>query len=356
MANWMIYGAYGYTGILVIEEALNRGHCPIIAGRSEAKLKPIAERYNLPSRAFDLDDIDAIAIAIEDIDILYHAAGPFIHTSDPMIRACIQSKTHYVDITGEIPVFENTFSYDQQAREAGIVLISGVGFDVIPTDCMARYIAEKTPNATQLEIAFAAISKASAGTTKSGIELADGGGAVRRNGELRPHPFGKGARTIRFNDRERRVMPIPWGDLATAYRTTGIPNITTYMAMSAPVIRLSRLTSGLIPYVMANRTIKNGLIWIVDKFVHGPDENARQRGKSYIWVRAADDNGNSNEAWLETLEGYDFTAVAGVRVIEKMLEMNQTETPLIGATTPALAFGTDFVLDIPNTKRFDHLP
>ncbi|MEQ8676456.1 MAG: saccharopine dehydrogenase NADP-binding domain-containing protein [Aggregatilineales bacterium] len=356
MANWMIYGAYGYTGILVIEEAIKRGHRPMLAGRSEAKLQPLATRYDLPYRAFALNDSDAIAAELHDIDILYHAAGPFIYTSDPMIRACLQSKTHYVDITGEIPVFENTFSYDQQAHEAGIALISGVGFDVIPTDCMARYIADKTPNATHLDIAIAAISKTSAGTAKSGIELADGGGQVRRDGELQPFPFGQGARKIRFNDRERRVMPIPWGDLATAYRTTGIPNITTYMAFPAALIALSRLTGGMIPYVMSSRTVKNGLLWMVDKVVKGPDENARKSAKSFVWVRATDDAGNINEAWLETLEGYDFTAVAGVRVIEAMLQGIESQTPIIGATTPALAFGADFVLDLPKTQRFDHLP
>ncbi len=352
MSDWMIYGATGYTGVLVAEEAVRRGHRPILAGRSAEKLRPLAERLDLPYVAFRLEDQAAVLQNISVVKVVYHAAGPFVQTSAPMLNACLAAKVHYLDITGEYPVFENTFAHDAEAKAAGIGLISGVGFDVIPTDCLASYVAAQVPNADSLEIAFAAISKASAGTTKSALALMGGGGRIRRDGVLQSVRLGQGARRIRFSDQERTVLPIPWGDLSTAYRTTGIPNITTYMAFPTALTRMMGLGSSVmdVSAVLRNKTINGMLRGLTERFVDGPNEVLRRDGKSYIWARAANTKGESAQAWLETSEGYVFTAAAGVRVVERVLS-----SPPIGATTPALAFGADFVLEIPGTTRFDNL-
>ncbi|MEO1644032.1 MAG: NAD(P)H-binding protein, partial [Chloroflexota bacterium] len=109
---WMIYGATGYTGQLVVAEAVARGHRPLLAGRNPEKLATLADTYDLDFVAFQLNDPTVIAEAIADMDVVYHAAGPFVYTSEPMIRACLATHTHYLDITGEIDVFEQTFRYD----------------------------------------------------------------------------------------------------------------------------------------------------------------------------------------------------------------------------------------------------
>ena len=196
---WMIYGAYGYTGELVAQEALRRGHRPVLAGRSAEHLKPLAARLGLESVAIDLSDPAALTRALDGVKLVFHAAGPFVDTSDIMIRACLAAGVSYVDITGEIPVFRNTFSYDDAAKQKGVALMSGVGFDVVPTDCLARYVAEKVPGATDLEIAFAAIGYPSVGTAKSSFDGMLRGGLVRRNGELVPMSFGKGGKRVRFS-------------------------------------------------------------------------------------------------------------------------------------------------------------
>ncbi|MGH7272251.1 MAG: saccharopine dehydrogenase family protein, partial [Polyangiaceae bacterium] len=238
----MIYGAYGYSGELVAEEAVRRGHRPVLAGRSEAKLAPLAARLGLKSVTVDLDDAPGLARAVDGFDAVFHAAGPFSQTSDPMVRACLDVGASYADITGEIPVFRNTLTYDAAARERGIVLMSGVGFDVVPTDCLAAYVAGKLPGATQLSIAVAGLMQPSAGTAKSMFEGMLAGGFVRRDGEMVSVPFGKGGRDVRFWDRERKVLPMPWGDLETAYWSTRIPNITTYMAMPRNAAVAARVT------------------------------------------------------------------------------------------------------------------
>ncbi|MDB4990947.1 MAG: integral rane protein [Myxococcaceae bacterium] len=356
-ARWMIYGANGYTGILVAEEALRRGHRPVLAGRNRAKLEPLAERLGLPWLALDLHDSRALQRALGELDLVFHAAGPFVDTSDAMVRACLATRTHYLDITGEVSVFRNTYAYDQLARESEIALLSGVGFDVVPTDCLALYVAKRLPNITQLEIAIAGIDGLSAGTAKSMLDGAGAGVLTRRAGQLVPIPFGKGGKRIRFADRERSVLPIPWGDLESAYRSTGVPDITTYMAFPRRLAEgarktwlLSAAAAPLLRSALAQPSIRGLLGRLIEQRITGPDSAARAGAKAQVWVRGSDAAGNSREAWLETADGYGFTALAGVRSVEHVLARQ-----LRGALTPSVAFGEDFVLEIEGSERFDTL-
>jgi short subunit dehydrogenase-like uncharacterized protein len=238
------------------------------------------------------------------------------------------------------------------------VLMSGVGFDVVPTDCMARYVSEKVPGATELEIAIAGLGQLSAGTAKSMFDGMIVGGLARRAGELVSFPVGRDVRRVRFADRERSVMAIPWGDLETGYRTTGIPNITTYMAFPRNLASAAHgtwaLQDALAPLtrrILGAAPVKRAIVGLLESKITGPDEKARQRGGSQVWVKASDGSGRSAQAWLETIDGYSFTAVAGVRSVEKILAAK-----LAGALTPAVAFGSDFVLEIEGTRRYDALP
>lgn len=347
---WMVYGANGYTGTLVAEEALRRGHKPVLAGRTADKVRPLAEKLGLPWAAFGLDDISAITKAIEGVDLVFHAAGPFVRTSEPMVTACLERGAHYVDITGEIPVFARTLDRDAEARKAKVCLVSGVGFDVIPTDCLAKHVADKLPNARHLEIAFAPVMKTSPGTTKTMIEMMARGNVVRREGALVPAPTAADVRTFRFSDKERLGVSIPWGDLETAYKTTGIPNITTYMAMPSAQVRAMRVMGSALTSLFQSERVRKTLFGWVERGVHGPAEDALGKGRSYIYAVARDADDKRVEAWLETTEGYSFTAKGGVLAVERIL----AESP-VGATTPALAFGADFVLSIEGTRRFDSL-
>lgn len=349
--SWMIYGASGYTGVLLCEEAVRRGHKPVVAGRSAEKIVPLAERLGLSYVVVSLNDEENLAKILAGFDLVLHAAGPFIYTSVPMVRTCLRAGTNYLDITGEIAVFEHTLSCDQEARQKGIALISGVGFGVIPTDCMAKYIADRVPDATQLELAIATTGSPSAGTIKTILEQFPKGTLIRRQGKLVRQPTGHGARRIRFVDDDYAVLPTTWGDLVTAYRSTGIPNITTYMAFPEKMVPIIRWIAPPSQVLLAIRPVRRLMQKWAEKTVRGPNEHTRQTARAYVWARAANDGGGEVQAWLDAPEGYHFTALAGVRAVERVFE----ERPR-GAVTPAQAFGADFVLEIPGTKRYDHLP
>jgi len=347
----MLYGASGYTGRLIAEEAVRRGHRPLLAGRSREKLRPLAERLGLDMVVAGLDDVRTLVASLEGLPLVLHSAGPFVRTSEPMVQACFATGAHYLDITGEIPVFENTFRHDAEARERGICLMSGVGFDVVPTDCLARYVAERVPGAHELELAISAGSQASAGTTKSALGQLPQGGRVHRGGALQPWPIGKGLRRVRFADVERTVAPIPWGDLVTAWHTTGIPNITAYMAMPAGAARFLRFSFPLLKQVLTVDAVRRKAEGWIESRVDGPDEKARHEHRSHVWAEARAADGRRAQAWLNVPEGYAFTAVAAVRAIEETLAHKPQ-----GAQTPAGAFGADFVLSVEGCLRLDSLP
>ncbi len=350
--GWMLYGATGYSGELIAEEAVRRGHRPVLAGRSEDKLRPLAARLDLPFRAFSLEDGAGIRRALEEVPLVLHAAGPFVHTAAPMRDACLEAGVHYLDITGEIPVFRASFGKDREARERGIVVLSGAGFDVVPTDCLARYVAEKVGGAPKrLDIAFAAIGQASAGTMKSALEGLPQGGWVRRGGHLVPWRIGRGVTSIRFDDKERTAVPIPWGDLETAFHSTGAQDITTYMSVPKAQARVQMVAGPLLPHALKLKPLRAFAQRLIERRVKGPDEAARAKGRSHVWARATDAQGHSAEAWLSTLEGYAFTAASAVLCVERTLEAEG----LKGALTPSRAFGADFVLQIPDTRRLDAL-
>lgn len=347
--QWMIYGATGYTGQLVVEEAVRCGHRPIIAGRNPEKLDIIADKYDLDYRAFRLDDENTIAEAIADVDIVYHAAGPFIHTSEPMIRACLATHTHYLDITGEIRVFENSYSYDDAARKVGIALISGAGFDVVPSDCLAAYVAGKVVGATHLETGIFGFAGASAGTIKSALEMAYKGLLSRRDGKLVKSSFGNP--TIRLelpNGKTRHAVSSPWGDLAVSYRTTGIPNITSYLSMPKSMVTAGRIVYPIAKQILKITPIRHMAINFADSFSNPPDEESRLHNQSYIFARASNEAGLSAAAWLTTLEPYQYTAKVAILAVERLAELEP-----VGALTPAQAFGADFTLEIEGTSRQD---
>jgi short subunit dehydrogenase-like uncharacterized protein len=347
---WMLYGATGFTGVLVAEEAARRGLRPLLAGRSERKVRELAERLGLEAVAVGLDEPRALESALSRVDLVLHCAGPFVRTSEPMVRACLATRTHYLDITGEVPVLRSVLGRGPQAERAGVALLPGVGFDVVPTDCLARYVADKVPGATTLEVAVAAIGNPSAGTAKSALEMLPRGGLVRRGGELAAFPMGAGARRVRMASGERTMVVAPLGDLETAHRTTGIPNITTLVVPPMHPLAL-RVGSPVLRRLLAIERVRARAARWLETRAPGPSASQLEHDRSELWARAADDAGHEAQAWLQTVEGYRYTAVIAVLCVQRVLG-----EATAGALTPGAAFGADFALEVEGTRRYDSLP
>ncbi|MFO8100116.1 MAG: saccharopine dehydrogenase NADP-binding domain-containing protein [Salinibacter sp.] len=338
--SYLLYGAYGYTGRLIARRALAQGHRPVLAGRNEAALRPLAASLGLPARTVRLSDPSRLRSVLGEVEAVLHCAGPFAETAGPMVAACLDTGTSYLDITGELEVFSALARRDDEAKEAGIVLLPGVGFDVVPTDCMAAALHERVPSATTLEIAFMSSGGWSPGTLKTALRQLGRGGLVRREGELVSVPPGWGTRTVDFGDHPRTVISIPWGDLVTAAHSTGIPNVTTYTyvpRLGRQVLRTSRHVQGLLENDLVQVALRRLITWLVP----GPSEDARRQGQSVVWASVRGADGRRQSARVRGPEAYTLTARTAVAATAEVLE--GTVAP--GYHTPATAFGASFILE-----------
>ncbi|MCB9730820.1 MAG: saccharopine dehydrogenase NADP-binding domain-containing protein [Deltaproteobacteria bacterium] len=342
MSQILLYGAYGYTGKLIVRHAAAEGVDLVCAGRDHGRLRAVAEPHGMECRTFGLDDPAAMDRELSGIGVVIHAAGPFSRTSKPMADACLRNGVHYTDITGEIEVFEALAARDGEARARGVMLMPGTGFDVVPSDCLAVHLARQLPDATHLGLAFAGLGGGiSHGTAMTMVENLHRGGLVRRDGELVSVPTGSLTTEVDFGRGPRPAMAIPWGDVATAWRSTGIPNIEVYVPMSRAAIAGARLL-GHLGGLLGSKPVQRLLKWQVERRPAGPSDAQRAGGKSILvgWVR--DDAGATATARLTTPEGYTLTAHASLAIARRALA---GDAP-IGYQTPAMAYGPDIVASL----------
>ena len=347
--QFMIYGANGYTGQLITKYAKNYGLTPVLAGRNADRIKALAKELNLEYRIFGLDDPAELDKALTEISLVLHAAGPFIYTAKPMIGACIRNGVHYLDITGEIAVFELASRYDSRARDKNIVIMPGVGFDVVPTDCMSVYLKEKLPDATLLKLGFGSVGgSVSRGTAMTMIEGLGAGSAERKDGKIIKVPMAEKTMTIEIGSKRYLMMSIPWGDISTAFHSTGIPNIETYTAVSASALRLARLQKYL-GALLRRKWVKQYFRNKVDKRPPGPSDSRRSRARSFVYGQATNNNGDQVAALIHAPEGYTLTAITSVMIARAVLKGEV----ISGFQTPAKALGADFILQVDGVIRED---
>lgn len=341
-STWMIYGANGYTGELIAREAVRRGLSPVLAGRSRAKIEVLAKELNLQFCAFDLNDLTQAVESIKGHRLVMHCAGPFSATSKPMIEACLHAGAHYLDITGEIGVFEQTHSFHTQAEHAGVVLCSGVGFDVIPTDCVAAALKQALPDATHLTLGFDSASGMSPGTAKTSTEGMAEGGKVRKDGKIVTVPLAHNVRQIDFGNGKKSAMSIPWGDVSTAFHTTGIPNIEVFIPAPSGVIlgaKFANLIRPLLRWKMLQKMMKA----LIGSTVTGPDEALRDKQPTFVWGEAKNATGEIRTARVQTVNVYSLTITGALAVIDYLMK----HQPDGGAYTPAKLIGADLVTQLP---------
>jgi len=345
---WLLYGANGYTGELVARLAAARGHRPILAGRTADAVCALSDELGLERRLFSLDAPARIDEALAGMSLVLLCAGPFSRTSRPMADACLRTRTHYLDLTGEIEVFEALAGRDAEARSAGVMLLPGCGFDVVPTDCLAVHLRNRLPGARRLALGFQTGGRLSRGTATTAIEGLGRGGLVRRGGVLTAVPLAAKARTIDFGDGPRKAVVIPWGDVSTAWHSTGIPDIEVYIAAPLLLRALAR-ASRLFGPVLGSPAVRRFLTARARAGAPGPTAEERRRGRALVWGEVEDAAGARAVSRLATPEGYTLTAHAALAVVERVLA---GQAPA-GFQTPARAYGPDFVLGIEGVTRTD---
>lgn len=342
----IIYGSYGYTGALIAKLCKAKGLNILLSGRNGIKLKEQSDATGYPFEEAHIDDDPALIRLLEKGKLVIHCAGPFQTTAKQMVNACLKTGTHYIDITGEHTVFELLAGYDALAREHGILIMPGAGFDVVPSDCLAVHLKNRLPGATYLQLGFTmAGGGISRGTARTIIEGLGNGGMIRKNGKLTPIALGDKMMEIDFGSFKKKTICIPWGDISTAWRSTGIPNIEVYNGVPERAIQAAKM-SRWFNWILRKPWIKTYLRKKVDAKPAGPQEQKLNTGKSYLWGRVSDNSGNVAEARLKTLSGYLLTSKTAVLIAEKIIA---TEVRT-GYFTPAQYFGEGLIFEVEGTS------
>lgn len=336
--NWMIYGAYGYTGELVVNEVIKNERQPILAGRNESRLKLLSAKHGLAFRAFS---VDAAANHLEGVGTLINCAGPFAETAEPLMNACLKHGIHYFDVTGEISVFQAASYKHDEAMRAKTVLCPGVGFDIVPTDCLAALLKRNLPEATKLELAFDFGCLPSMGTTRTAIQHISEGCIVRKEGKLKNVKLGYRIRKIPFPCSDLWAVSLPWGDVYTTQISTGIPNAVVYVALPFFACWLTRLTN---PFrrLFSRPNLQKWIISQANKFLEdGPAENTRADTHTQFWGRVSTDDGRECTGTILGPNVYNLTAETAVAIAIKAEEDDKGG----GYFTASMLVGEDFLTD-----------
>ncbi|BBD59024.1 saccharopine dehydrogenase [Nostoc sp. HK-01] len=351
-AKVLLYGATGYAGKLIAETAKSQGVDLILAGRNQSTLVLAAEKLNFEFRVFSLDDSQAIAQSLQDVTVVLNCAGPFAKTAKSLVDVCLQTQTHYLDIAGEVPEFQALAARDTEAKNAGIMLLPGVGFGVVPTDCLAVYLKSQLPTANTLTLIYETEGGVSQGTANTVLPSLHEMGVVRTAGKLIPARPAEKKRQVDFGAGVVTAVTNPWrADIVTAFHSTGIPNIETYAVFPNPVSFLME-SSQYLGWLFSSSLFQSTLANLIKKLPPGPSEAERAKGKVGVVGIAEDKSGRQVTATLIGPEAYNFTALSAVVVLQHIIKGEVKP----GFQTPANVYGADLVLEIPGVQRFNSTP
>ncbi len=346
MNRILIYGANGYTGALIADEAARRGLKPVLAGRNRDALEALARRLHLTRRVFELNHSTEVERNLEGVELLLNCAGPFSRTCEPLLEACLECRVHYLDITGEIDVFALCHHRHVRGQHQGVVIAPGVGFDVVPTDCVAALLKRELADADTLVLAFEAGGGSSPGTARTSVEGLARGGRARIGGEVVEVPLAWKTRTFERDGVVRSAVTIPWGDVYTAFVSTGIPNIETYMTMSPRAIAGMRRTRWLKP-LLGLAPVQRFLKRRAAAMSPGPDAQRRAATHCHVWGEARDARGAEAHIEITTPNGYALTVDSALGIAAHVLDAK----PAGGYYTPSQLMGADYVMKLNGVRR-----
>jgi short subunit dehydrogenase-like uncharacterized protein len=343
----LLYGANGYTGELIARYANEYNITPVLAGRNKTTISALAERLQLPFRIFSLNNANELQQQLLDVMVVIHAAGPFSATATQMAEACIATQTHYIDINGDISVFELIKTYDAAAKKANIMLLPGAGFDVIPTDCTALHLKGQLPDATHLQLAFISNGGGlSHGTATTMAQRVGEKAVIRVNGKFEKKPLGFKGMWLNTGSQQRFVMSLQWGDISTAYHTTGIPNVEVFTGIQPKVYKLLKFQF-LFNWLLRTTFIRNIIQQKINERPAGPTDEQRANGSTTVWGKVWNEKGEEKTSLLQCADGYTVTAWGSLLITEKILKGEWKA----GYQTPASCYGKDLILEIPKSKR-----
>ncbi|RLT92781.1 saccharopine dehydrogenase family protein [Ketobacter sp.] len=350
--KWMIYGANGYTGSLIAREAAKRGQKPVLAGRNKSEIEALATQLGFEYTIFDLTDTAIVEDNLSRVDLVLNCAGPFTRTVRALLDACFSVHCHYLDISGELNVFEYCFGEGKRAALAKCIVCPGVAFDIVPTECVAAKLKELLPNADSIKLGFDGQMALSQG---SSITLLEGIGdpdltvyMIRDNGHIQ-HLEKPRIERIAFERGEppRKAMAITWADLNGAFYSTDVPNIAVYV----PATHINRMSFACMKWMkpfVSKSSVQLLLSKAIKALVKGPSEQDLEEGSMSIFGEAHSQDGKAVRIYIKVVHGYRFTCYSALSAVDFCLNNDDKH----GYFTPSQLLGADFVESVQGSSKF----
>lgn len=324
MNKLMIYGATGYVGCMAAEYAKAHGLDIVIAGRSHDKVRALAAELDVPYCVFTPDA--PMAGSLDGVGVLVNFAGPFAQTANVLMRGCIKAGVDYLDITAEIDVYRLAERLGAEAAGSGVMLLPGVGWDVVPTDCLAVHVARRVQDPQSLSIALQVAGSMSRGSALSVSEIIGAGLLARIDGQLVATPDAQ-PRHFDFGDGLEVCAPLSFGDLVTGWHSTGIPNIFVFVHFSGE------------PFPEGDHS----------QLPDGPNTQQREAHRARAVAEVTGADGTVARSVIETVNGYTYTPLAAVEAARRVLSGERRA----GFETPAKLLGVGFADSIAGTTITD---
>lgn len=342
----LIYGATGYTGRLLADAAQARGLTPILCGRDAERLAAFAATLGLQYRVAELNA--SFEKILEGISVVINAAGPFVSSSGAVVEACLRAGAHYLDLSAELSAIETVERYGAEAASRGIMLMPAVGFDVVPSDCLALHMARQLPRPTHLRLGIAGLELMSRGSAKTLVEQAGRPTRIRRRGRVIDIAPGTLEHTFDYGSGPSPSIAVAWGDICTAFYSTGIPNIEVYFE-ATPGVRMMTTVNRTMGGLLATAPMRAWFEWHMGLVPEGPGEFERAQRSGIIVAEVEDASGRRKRARLRTPEAYTFTVMTAIAIAKRALRGDIER----GFQTPARVYGPDFVLSFAGVARED---
>ena len=330
----LLYGATGFTGKLILNRALSVGLRPVLAGRDAARLRALAEPLGLPWRSAAVTSPDQLDRAFTDVRVVLNAAGPFADTAVRIAEAAGRRGAHYLDVSGEVDVIEDLATRHAIWRRQGVMVMPAVGFDVVPSDCLSVMMAQQLPGATRLRIGIAGLRLLSRGSAETLAREWGRGTRLRRGGQICTVPAGSMSHAFDFGDGPQTSLLVSWGDVASAFYSTGIPEIETYFKAS-PALQGALGANRLVGGMLAGPTVQQAISAWHTVLPSGPSAAERARVATVIVAEVERPDGQRRAARLRAGDSYEFTAASAVVIATRVLAGEY----VAGFQTPGRVFG-----------------
>jgi len=338
-----LYGATGYTGRLVAAELAATKADFVLSGRNRGKLESLAEELdgNVAVQAAALDDDVALRSLLADCAAVIDCAGPFIRHGEPVLRAAVETETHYLDTTGEQAYMRLAFDrYGPEAEVAGIAVIPAMGFDYVPGDMLASLTARGMGELDEIALSYAWRDfQPSHGTARSALEVLSGEDVEWSNLKWQPASGGLGRGSFEFPEPigRQRMIRYPSGEQITVPRHVATRNVRTTMnatafappGMAAGVQLLGR------PLGLALRTPLKRLLYAgISRLPEGPSPQRRASMRFMIVCEAR----RGEEESRGTISGRDIYGLTAAAVSRGGMAAAERGFSASGALAPSQAF------------------